>query len=215
MSIDPASLTNLHVTEHPLIDHALTLIRDQQTEPARFRNLISRVGELLIYESMRDLPTVEVEVETPLEKTMCRRLSHPVTIVPILRAGLGLADGILRMIPNAQMGHIGMARNEETLEPQPYYENLPGNITRGPVYLLDPMLATGGSAIASIQRIKDAGCTEIRMLCVLAAPEGVKACFDAHPDVPIYTASLERELNEKGYILPGLGDAGDRIFATT
>lgn len=215
----PNEHPNARLVRHPLLEHMVTSVRDRNTPPDRFRRQVSRIGMLLAYEATADLPTDEVRVQTPLELTTGRRLRPPITIVPILRAGLGLAEGILNLIPNAQMGHLGMARDEEALVPVSYYEKLPRNLAGGPVLLLDPMLATGGSATAAMKAIKARYLHEgkdpsIRMVCLLAAPEGLAACREKHPDVPIYTAAIDRMLNDRGYILPGLGDAGDRIFAT-
>ena len=208
------SNTTLHVIDHPLIADMLAEARSTSTRPATFRRLLSRIGTLLAYEATRDLPTDPSHVTTPLETMQVQRVRHPVTLVPILRAGLGMADGIHALMPQAQMGHVGLVRNEETLEPTTYYERLPGNVADGPVLVVDPMLATGGSAIAAVDILKARGCRSIRLISLVAAPEGVAALATAHADVHVYVAALDRELNDKGYILPGLGDAGDRLYGT-
>ncbi|MEM1027401.1 MAG: uracil phosphoribosyltransferase [Planctomycetota bacterium] len=205
---------NVTLANHPLIEALLTDLRDRETPPLRFREAVEALGHLLAYEAIRDVPLVNREVQTPLETMQAPRINQTITIVPILRAGLGLADGMLRLLPGAQVGHLGMARNEDTLEPESYYEKLPTNIAEGLVLVADPMLATGGSAVAAVQRLKDGGCPAIKFVGVLAAPEGLKTLTDAHPDVPVVVAGIDRELNEQGYIVPGLGDAGDRYFGT-
>lgn len=204
----------LHLATHPLIQHLLTDLRDKQTPPLRFREAVEALGHLLAYEAIRDAPVSLHRIETPLEAMDAPRLDPTITLVPILRAGLGLARGMLQLLPDAQMGHIGMFRNEETLEPVPYYEKLPANIAQSLVLVADPMLATGGSAVASIERLKQGGCTTLMFVGILAAPAGVKALREAHPDVPVVLAGIDRELNDVGYIIPGLGDAGDRYFGT-
>ncbi|MEM6393712.1 MAG: uracil phosphoribosyltransferase [Planctomycetota bacterium] len=202
------------VVEHPLLAHLLTRVRDRETPSAVFRQLIAAMGRFLCYEAMRGMRVEAVEIETPLETFKGSRLAEPVTLVPILRAGLGLADRLLGMVPGAAMGHIGMFRDEAKLEPVSYYEKLPAQATRGPVLVLDPMLATGGSAVAAVDLLKKRGCSQITFVCVLASPEGVSVMREKHGDVPIVTAAVDRELDERGYILPGLGDAGDRVFGT-
>jgi uracil phosphoribosyltransferase len=205
---------NLTVLDHPLIQHKLALLRDKRTPTKEFRALVSEIATLMTYETTRDLPTWPVAVETPLESTPARMVAgKKLTLVPILRAGLGMVDGISQLIPSARIGHIGLYRDHETLQPVSYYFKVPSGPGRD-FFVLDPMLATGGSAVAAAQKLKDAGATRIRLLCLVAAPEGVQAMLDAHPDVPVFAAALDRELNDKGYILPGLGDAGDRIFGT-
>jgi uracil phosphoribosyltransferase len=205
---------NLTVLEHPLILHKLALLRDRRTPTREFRALVSEIAMLMTYETTRDLPTWPVTVETPLESTPARMVAgKKLTLVPILRAGLGMVEGISQLIPSARIGHIGLYRDHETLQPVSYYFKVPSEPGRD-FFVLDPMLATGGSAVAAVQKLKDAGATRIRLLCLVAAPEGVQAMLDAHPDVPVFAAALDRELNDKGYILPGLGDAGDRIFGT-
>ncbi len=206
---------NVHVLDHPLIRHKLAIIRNKNTDTKQFREIISELATLLTYESFKDVPTQQVEVETPLEKTVQTVVKeNSIAIVPILRAGLGMVDGILSLFPAAKVGHIGLYRNEETLEPQEYYCKLPVNIEEKVVMVVDPMLATGGSAIDAVNMLKKRGCKKIKLLSIIAAPEGVSKIAEAHPDVEIFISTLDRCLNEHGYILPGLGDAGDRIFGT-
>lgn len=204
----------LHVLDHPLMAHLLAQARDRATPSAVFRSLLYRMGGLLAYEAMRTFPQHPATITTPLEEMPVKRLHLPITIVPILRAGLGLAAGMLELLPEARMGHIGLFRNEETLEPVTYYENLPKDLSDGPVLLVDPMLATGGSASEGIRRLRKRGCKDVRFVCLVASPQGVAKLNEADPSVPITTAALDRQLNEKGYILPGLGDAGDRLYGT-
>ena len=206
--------TMLNVVKHPLIDHYLTRIRYKETSCARFRNLVGCVGTLLAYEATRDVKQETIKVETPMEITEGNQFAETVCIVPILRAGIGFSDAIIALFPDAHIGHIGLFRNEEILEPVEYYKSLPIQIGSGPVLLVDPMLATGGSAIAAAQMLKDKGCKDIRFICLIAAPEGIEKFHIKHPDIPVYTAAVDRELDSNGYILPGLGDAGDRIFGT-
>lgn len=210
----PAIPDNVTLANHPLIEALLTDLRDRDTPALRFREAVEALGHLLAYEAIRDMPLEVQTIQTPLEKMQAPRMSRTVTIVPILRAGLGLADGMLRLLPAAQVGHLGMARNEQTLEPESYYEKLPTNICDGKVLIADPMLATGGSAVAAVDRLKSRGCTDLTFVGVLAAPEGIKALSDAHPDLPIVVAAVDRQLDDHGYIVPGLGDAGDRYFGT-
>jgi len=206
---------NLAVLAHPLIRHKLTILRDKRTPTKDFRDLVAEIAMLMAYEVTKDLPTEAVELETPLERTTGVRVAgKKLTLVPILRAGLGMVEGISRLIPSARVGHIGLYRNEKTLQPVDYYFKAPSAREQRDFFLLDPMLATGGSAVAACNTLKQAGARSIRFLCIVAAPEGVEKMLAAHPDVPIYAAALDRELNAKGYILPGLGDAGDRIFGT-
>ena len=205
---------NLHIFRHPLIQRKLSLIRDKSTSHRAFRGLLQQITGLMVYEVTRNFPTEPIMIDGPLETSQGVRLRGDITIVPILRAGLGMADGILELVPEACVGHIGLYRDESSLRPVSYYCKLPPDIAAGPVILVDPMLATGGSAEAATTTLKEQGCNDIRMICLVAAPEGVKAMYKAHPDIGIYTAALDRELNEQGYILPGLGDAGDRIFGT-
>ena len=206
---------NVHILDHPLIRHKLAIIRAKNTDTKQFREVVEELAMLMAYESFKDVPTQEIEVETPLEKTVQTVVKeNSIAIVPILRAGLGMVNGILSLFPAAKVGHIGLYRNEETLEPQEYYCKLPTGIDEKVVMVTDPMLATGGSASDAITMIKKRGTKKIKLLCILAAPEGLKKVAEDHPDVEIFIATLDRELNEKGYILPGLGDAGDRIFGT-
>lgn len=207
--------TNVHVLEHPLIRHKLAIIRDKNTNTKQFREVVSELATLMTYEAFKDVPTVEIEVETPLEITKQTVIKeNSIAIVPILRAGLGMVDGILSLFPTAKVGHIGLYRDEETLEPQEYYCKLPVEIEKKVVMVVDPMLATGGSASDAIKMLKKRGCTNIKLLSIIAAPEGVTKVAEDHPDVEIFVSTLDRCLNEHGYILPGLGDAGDRIFGT-
>ena len=206
---------NVNILEHPLIRHKLAIIRNKNTDTKQFREVIKELATLLAYESFKDVPTKDVMVETPLETTMQTIVKeNSIAIVPILRAGLGMVDGILSLFPAAKVGHIGLYRNEETLEPQEYYCKLPTNIDEKVVMVVDPMLATGGSAVDAINMLKKRGCKKIKFLAIIAAPEGVEKVATAHPDVEVYVSTLDRGLNEKGYIVPGLGDAGDRIFGT-
>lgn len=205
---------NLTVLDHPLIQHKLSFLRHRETPKKLFKEMVDEIATLMAYEVTRDLPLKEAAIETPLESMVARRLrgKKPV-IVPILRAGLGMVEGIVRLIPGARVGHIGLYRNEETLDPVEYYFKIPPPEGRDFI-LVDPMLATGGSASASARYLKDRGVESLRFMCVVAAPEGVQRMDRDHPDVPIFTAALDRELDENGYIVPGLGDAGDRLFGT-
>ena len=207
---------NVVIFDHPLIKHKLAILRDEKTSMKEFRELVEEITTLMTYESLKDgIPTTEVEVQTPLEKcTQTIVKDNSVVIVPILRAGLGMVNGIHVLFPSARVGHIGMYRNEETLEPQSYYCKLPDGIENTLVLLVDPMLATGGSACDAIQLLKEKGCKNIKFMAIIGAPEGVSKVAEAHPDVDIYVSTLDRCLNENGYILPGLGDAGDRLFGT-
>ena len=206
---------NVKILDHPLIRHKLAIIRDKNTNTKQFREVVEELAMLMAYESFKDVPTQEIEVETPLETTTQTVVKeNTIAIVPILRAGLGMVNGILSLFPAAKVGHIGLYRNEETLEPQEYYCKVPVGIEEKVVMVTDPMLATGGSASDAIKMIKKRGCKKIKLLSIIAAPEGVKKVAEDHPDVEIFIATLDRQLNEKGYILPGLGDAGDRIFGT-
>lgn len=206
---------NVHILDHPLIRHKLAIIRNKDTDTKQFREIIKELATLMAYESFKDVPTQEIEVETPLEKTTQIVVKeNSVAIVPILRAGLGMVDGILSLFPAAKVGHIGLYRDEETLEPQEYYCKLPVNIEEKVVMVVDPMLATGGSACDAIKLLKKRGCRKIKLMSIIAAPEGVEKVANTHPDVEIFVSTLDRCLNEHGYILPGLGDAGDRIFGT-
>ena len=207
--------TNVKILDHPLIRHKLAIIRDKNTNTKQFREIVEEISTLMAYESFKDVPTQEVEVVTPLETTTQTVVKeNSIVIVPILRAGLGMVNGILTLFPAAKVGHIGLYRDEETLEPQEYYCKLPSGIEEKVVMITDPMLATGGSASDAVTMIKKKGCKKIKLLCILAAPEGLKKVAEEHPDIEIFISTLDRQLNEKGYILPGLGDAGDRIFGT-
>lgn len=206
---------NVTVFDHPLIKHKIAILRDERTGMKEFRELIEEIATLMTYEAFKDVPTKKVMVKTPLEETeQTVVVEKSIVLVPVLRAGLGMVNGVHELFPTAKVGHIGMFRNEETLEPQEYYCKLPDGVEDKLVVVLDPMLATGGSAIAAINQIKKRGVKNIKMMSIIAAPEGVKALASAHPDVQIYVATVDRELNENGYILPGLGDAGDRLFGT-
>ena len=203
------------IVDHPLIQHKISLLRDRNTGTKEFRDLVSEIAMLLCYEATRDLPTEEVEVETPVALARTKVLAgRKLALVPILRAGLGMVDGMLNLIPAAKVGHIGMYRNEETLVPVEYYCKLPSDINEREVFVLDPMLATGGSAIDAITQIKKHGAKRIKFIGLIAAPEGIEALHKAHPDVDIYLGAKDDHLNENGYIVPGLGDAGDRIYGT-
>ncbi|MDE6015445.1 MAG: uracil phosphoribosyltransferase [Acetatifactor sp.] len=203
------------IMDHPLIQHKIGFIRRKDTGTKDFRQTISEIAMLICYEATRSLQLDEVEIETPLCATKVRELKgKKLAIVPILRAGLGMVDGMLELIPTAKVGHIGLYRDPETLKPVEYYCKLPADCAEREVFVVDPMLATGGSSAAAIQMLKDKGCRNIRFLCIIAAPEGIKAMQDAHPDVDLYVGALDEKLNDHGYIIPGLGDAGDRIFGT-
>ena len=201
--------------DHPLIKHKISLLRDKNTGTGEFRSLVQEIAMLMAFESLRSLPTTDVEIETPIEKCMTPVLSgKKIAVVPILRAGLGMVDGILKLVPSAKVGHIGLCRNEVTHLPQEYYCKLPAMIDQREVIVLDPMLATGGSAAAAVDLIKAKGGKSIKFMCIIAAPEGLEVLSKAHPDIEIYCGNLDRCLNENAYICPGLGDAGDRIFGT-
>ena len=205
----------VHVMDHPLVSHKLTIMRDKRTSVKDFRELVSEIGMLITYEATRDLPLTTKEIETPLCKADMPTLAgKKFAVVPILRAGLGLVDGVLRMVPSARVGHIGMYRDEETLQPHVYFSKMPKDIAERDVIIVDPMLATGGSAVAAIEEMKKRGCHNIKLMVLVAAPEGIQAVQDAHADVDIYCGAVDEGLNEHGYIVPGLGDAGDRIFGT-
>ena len=207
--------TQPFIADHPLIQHKVTLLRDKNTGSKEFRELIQEITELLCYEATRDLPLCEVEVETPITITKSQVIAgRKLAFVPILRAGLGMVDGAIELVPAARVGHIGLYRDPETLKPVEYYCKLPGDIQEREVIVLDPMLATGGSAVDAISQIKTRNPKSIKFMCIIAAPEGLKALTEAHPDVQVYCASLDEHLNDHGYIVPGLGDAGDRIFGT-
>lgn len=204
-------MVKVNILDHPLIQHKLTQIRQKDTSTTQFRQMINEIGGLMVYEITRDLPLEQIEIETPVAKTKANVIAgKKMVVVPILRAGLGMVDGILQMIPSARIGHIGIFRDEETLQPVEYFAKFPEELDQRDIFIVDPMLATGGSAIAAINSIKQRGAKNIKLVCLVGAPEGVKAINEAHPDVTVYLASLDEKLNEKGYIVPGLGDAGDR-----
>jgi len=206
---------NLTVIDHPLVQHKLTRLRDRTTKTRDFKALVNEIAMLMAYEATQDLPLEQADVETPLERFSGRQVAgKKLALVPILRAGLGMVDGITHLVPSARVGHIGLYRDHETLQPVDYYFKIPGSEEDRLFFLLDPMLATGGSAVQAVSGLKQAGATRIRFLCLVAAPEGVRRMQEHHADVMIYTAALDRELNDRGYILPGLGDAGDRLFGT-
>lgn len=206
---------NVFVFDHPLIKHKIAILRDKKTGMKEFRELIEEITTIMTYESTRDIKLEKVTVETPLEKTEQYKVpEESVAIVPILRAGLGMVNGVHKVFPTARVGHIGMYRNEETLQPQEYYCKLPDGIDKKTVFLVDPMLATGGSACDALDVLKKRGCKNIKFMAVIGVPEGVEKVAKAHPDVQVYVSTLDRQLNENGYILPGLGDAGDRLFGT-
>ena len=208
-------MDNVHVLDHPLIQHKLAILRSKNTSVKEFRELISEISGLMCYEATRNLPTKEVEVQTPVAVAKCRRLAgKKLAIIPILRAGLGMVDAMVDLIPSAKIGHIGLYRDPETHQPVEYYCKLPEDIGNRQVFVVDPMLATGGSAVAAINFLKEHGCKNIIMMNIIGCPEGVKAVQEAHPDVELYLAALDERLNEHAYIIPGLGDAGDRIFGT-
>ena len=203
------------VLNHPLVDNKLSILRNKKTGTKEFREIISELSMFLCYEALKDAKTVESEIETPICKMKAKKMSEDdYAFIPILRAGTGMLDGLIKVLPNAKIGHIGLYRNEETLKPVRYYYKVPKNIDKKQVVVLDPMLATGGSSIDAITMLKEEGAKNIKFLCIIAAPEGIKALQEAHPDVEIYAASVDEKLNENGYIVPGLGDAGDRIFGT-
>ncbi len=205
---------SLHVVDHPVLRQAMAALRASRTDRPAFRVAMADAAAMLAYEALRELDTAPVTVAGPLEESEGERLARPVAVVAILRAGLAMVDGFLRLVPDAAVGHLGMRRNEETLQPESYYESVPADIDRATVFVTDPMLATGGSAVAALTRLRAMGATDLRLVCLLAAPEGVARVQEAHAGVPIVTASLDRGLDERGYIRPGLGDAGDRMFGT-
>ena len=208
-------MENVTYIDHPLVQHKISMLRKKTTGTNEFRTLVEEIATLMGYEALRDLPLEDVEVETPIETCMTPMLAgKKLAIVPILRAGLGMVNGVLSLVPSAKIGHIGLYRDEETVEPHEYYCKLPSPIEERTIVVCDPMLATGGSAVAAIDFIKQHGGKHIKFMCIIAAPEGVKRLHEAHPDVQIYVGHLDRELNENAYICPGLGDAGDRIFGT-
>ena len=206
---------NITICDHPLVKHKITMLRNKNTGTNEFRAIVEEIAMLVGYEALRDLDLEEIEVETPLEKAMCPVISgKKQAIVPILRAGLGMVGGLLKLMPAAKVGHIGLYRNEETFEPREYYCKLPASIDQRKIFVVDPMLATGGSAVSAIDFIKQHGGSDITFLCVIAAPEGLQKLSEMHPDIKIFVGNLDNRLNEKAYICPGLGDAGDRIFGT-
>ena len=208
-------MSKVCVFDHPLIQHKLSILREKSTSVKEFRELISEIAMLMCYEATRDLPLEEIEIETPVAKAKVKHIAgKKLAIVPILRAGLGMVDGMVSMMPNVKVSHIGLFRDPETLEPVKYYFKMPPDIEERDVIVVDPMLATGGSASAAIQFLKDDGVKHIKLMCIIGAPEGVKRMQEDHPDVDIFVAALDDHLNEHGYIVPGLGDAGDRIFGT-
>jgi len=208
-------MSNVTRFNHPLIQHKTSILRSKDTPNKEFRELVEEITMLMCYETLRDLPLEDVEIETPITKTTQKMIAgKKLAVVPILRAGLGMVNGLLRLVPSAKVGHIGMYRDEETMLPHPYYCKLPSDIEKRLIVVVDPMLATGGSAIDAISQIKASGGTQIKFLCIIAAPEGIEALSKAHPDVQIYCANVDECLNDKCYIVPGLGDAGDRIFGT-
>lgn len=207
---------NAYIYDHPLIQHKVSLMRDKNTTTKEFRELVAEVAMLMAYEATRDFKLEDVDIETPICPATVKMLSskNKVTLVPVLRAGLGMVDGMLNVIPNAKVGHIGLYRDPETKEPVEYYCKLPDNVAESEVIILDPMFATGGSAIASVDAIKKRGCKKIRWMSILAAPEGLVRFHNVHPDIPVFCAAVDERLNENSYIVPGLGDAGDRLFGT-
>ena len=208
-------MEKVHVLDHPLLQHKLTILRDEKTGVKDFREVVSEIATLMCYEATRDLPTEEIEIQTPVAKAKVRVLAgKKLAIVPVLRAGLGMVDGILTLIPSAKVGHIGLYRDPQTLEPVEYYCKMPSDISERDIIILDPMLATGGSASAAIQFMKNYECKHIKLMNIIAAPEGIQRVQKDHPDVDIYVAAVDEKLNDHGYIVPGLGDAGDRIFGT-
>ena len=200
--------------KHPLIEHKLSNLRNKHTDTKLFRESLNEIVGLMVYEATKHLPFKEIETETPIQKTTTKVLDKPITLVPILRAGLGMIDGILQLLPNAKVGHLGVYRNEETLEPVYYYAKMPTNVVESQVFVVDPMLATVGSMIYTLDYLKEKGVKNITVLCIISAPEGIKKFTEKHPDVDLYIAAIDDGLNENAYIYPGLGDAGDRIFGT-
>ena len=208
-------MSQLHVYDHPLIQHKLSILRDKSTNVKEFRELVSEIAMLMCYEATRDLPVEDVEIETPVAMARCKRLAgRDLAIVPILRAGLGMVDGMVAMIPTAKVGHIGLYRDPETLEPVEYYCKLPTDVAEREVIVVDPMFATGGSASAACTFLKKHGCKHIRLMCIIGAPDAWEKMQADHPDIDVYVAAMDPMLNDHGYIVPGLGDAGDRIFGT-
>ncbi|MEM1166406.1 MAG: uracil phosphoribosyltransferase [Planctomycetota bacterium] len=209
-----ADYPNLIVFDHPLIQHKITVLRDESTGFRRFRALMGQIAGLMTFELTRTFPAEPCRVRTPMQECEGVRIRAQITLVPVLRAGLGMTDGVLELMPEARVGHIGLFRDERTLQPVQYLSKLPANLDAGPVVLVDPMLATGGSASKALTMLREAGATDLRMLCLVAVPEGVRVLAEDHPEVTIYAAALDDGLNDVGFILPGLGDAGDRLFGT-
>ena len=209
-----ADYPNLRLVEHPLIAHKLARVRDRSTPPSEFRRLVREIGGLMTFALCAELPVERVALNTPLEATHGARLARPVTLVPILRAGLGLCDGIAALLPEARIGHIGLRRDERTLEAVAYSLSLPADVSAGPALIIDPMVATGGSADHAARALKERGCRDIKLACLVCAPPGVERLLEHHPDVRLFACALDRQLGARGYILPGLGDAGDRLFGT-
>ena len=208
-------MENVFIMDHPLIQHKISMLRNKNTGTNEFRKLIEEIAVLMGYEALRDLPLEDVEIETPIEKCKSPMIAgKKLAVVPVLRAGLGMVNGITTLVPSAKIGHIGLYRDPETYEPVEYYCKLPSDCDEREVFVVDPMLATGGSCVAALQMLKDKGVKHLRFMCIIAAPEGVKRLQEAHPDVDVYIGALDDHLNEHGYIVPGLGDAGDRIFGT-
>lgn len=208
-------MSKVFVCDHPLIQHKLTYIRDKNTNTKDFRELVDEVATLMAYEITREIPLERIEVETPVQRAECQIISgRMLGLIPILRAGLGMVDGILKLLPAAKVGHVGLYRDPDTLQPVEYYVKLPTDVQERELIVIDPMLATGGSANAAIELLKKRDCTQIKLMCLIAAPEGIRAVQAAHPDVDIYVAAVDEYLNDHGYIVPGLGDAGDRLFGT-
>jgi uracil phosphoribosyltransferase len=210
-----SQFANLTIIDHPLISHKLTVLRDRETSKKKFKEVVDEIAMLMAYEVTKDLPLQQVEIETPLERTTQARLAgKKLTVVPILRAGLGMVEGVVRLMPSVRVGHIGLYRDHDTLEPIDYYFKIPPEPEARDFIVVDPMLATGGSAAAAVRFLKERGASRIQFMCLVAAPEGVKKMLAAHPDVHVFAAALDRELDDNGYIRPGLGDAGDRLFGT-
>lgn len=207
-------MKNINIINHPLIEHKLTILRDEKTDPFHFRLLVDEISYLMLFEATRDLPLKDTTVKTPVATTTAKKLDTKLMICPILRAALGMLDGIFKLIPDASVGFLGFQRNEETLQPEFYYAKLPADHTERTAIIIDPMFATGGTAIDAVNFLKEKGVKDIRFLAIVAAPEGIEKFSQAHPDVPVYIAAVDEKLNENGYIVPGLGDAGDRVFNT-
>ncbi|MEE0027366.1 MAG: uracil phosphoribosyltransferase [Atopobiaceae bacterium] len=207
--------SRLHVVDHPLVQHKLSILRDVNTSTKDFRELVNELTLLEAYEALRDLPVEDVEVQTPMETTVCKHIAgKKIAVIPVLRAGLGMVDGILRLVPTARVGHVGMERDEQTHQPRPYYHKFPADVQDRTCIVVDPMLATGGTLVATIRYLREVGVTDIRCLTIVSCPEGVQTVLESDKDVELYTCVVDRQLNEDAYILPGLGDAGDRIFGT-